>query len=170
MVTQRRIARVARLDVSTVNKILNRSNGTTFSAATVDRVLRIARKLGYDFERLRFAHRRREERHAAGGPTDVAIELRRDGGIYDRGKAMLLNLSTGGALIGHLTLSKGHLPAEPFVVALRPRITHLRAMEVRGRVRRLWFDDGSLHLALQFERPLEGIEQWLPRHNGFAKV
>jgi DNA-binding LacI/PurR family transcriptional regulator len=50
-VTQTDIARRARLDVSSVNKILNRTPGPKFLPATVKRVLRIARELGYDFGR-----------------------------------------------------------------------------------------------------------------------
>lgn len=157
MVTQRRIAREASLDVSTVNKILNRNGDGAFSEATVERVLRIARNLGYDFERLRRFHRRRDARHGVSVPTDVIIELCRNGEIYDRGKAMLLDLSDGGARIDRLTLSKGHLPAEPFKVALRPRVAAFRRVAPRGHIRRVWFHDGSLHVAVQFESPLEGI-------------
>ena len=51
MVTQVEIARIAGLDVSSVNKILNRVNGPVFKKETVARVFRIAKKLGYPTRR-----------------------------------------------------------------------------------------------------------------------
>lgn len=48
-VTQVDVARRAGLDVSSANKILNGDVGPKFSDKTRDRVLRIARKLGYRF-------------------------------------------------------------------------------------------------------------------------
>lgn len=47
MVSQREIARKARLDVSTVNKILNETPGPAFRPETVKAVKETARELGY---------------------------------------------------------------------------------------------------------------------------
>ncbi len=48
-VTQTEIARRARIDVSSVNKILNGVVGPVFRRETIERVHRIARKLGYRY-------------------------------------------------------------------------------------------------------------------------
>lgn len=48
-VTQKEVARRARLDVSSVNKILNGDVGPKFSEKTRARVVRIAQKAGYRF-------------------------------------------------------------------------------------------------------------------------
>jgi DNA-binding LacI/PurR family transcriptional regulator len=50
-VTQLQVARMVGLDVSSVNKILNRRKGPVFKKETVDRVFKVARQLGYDFGR-----------------------------------------------------------------------------------------------------------------------
>ena len=47
--TQKDIARVVGLDVSSVNKILNKKAGPVFKATTIKRVFQTARKMGYDF-------------------------------------------------------------------------------------------------------------------------
>lgn len=49
--TQVEIARRCNLDVSSVNKILNRVDGPVFRKETVQKVFRIAREVGYDFNR-----------------------------------------------------------------------------------------------------------------------
>ena len=46
--TQTEIARIVGLDVSSVNKILNQTPGATFSKATIAKVFRVAKRLGYD--------------------------------------------------------------------------------------------------------------------------
>src|SRR6185295_20277173 len=59
MVTQVEIARRVGLDVSSVNKILNKRAGPVFRKETIRKVFRVAKDLGYDFGRLKYAHRRR---------------------------------------------------------------------------------------------------------------
>lgn len=49
MVTQTQIARRMKMDVSSVNKILNKSPGK-FRDTTVKRVLKLAEELGYEFK------------------------------------------------------------------------------------------------------------------------
>ena len=51
--TQVEIARRVGLDVSSVNKILNRRRGSAFKEATVKKVFRAATQLGYSLERLK---------------------------------------------------------------------------------------------------------------------
>src|SRR5690349_10096479 len=59
MITQVEIARRVGLDVSSVNKILNKRQGPVFRKETIRKVFKIARDMGYDFGRLKYAHRRR---------------------------------------------------------------------------------------------------------------
>ena len=49
--SQVEIARRVGLDVSSVNKILNRTPGPVFRKATIDRVFKVANELGYQFQR-----------------------------------------------------------------------------------------------------------------------
>lgn len=49
--TQVDIARRVGLEVSSVNKILNKAPGTSFKKSTVAMVFRVARQLGYRLER-----------------------------------------------------------------------------------------------------------------------
>ncbi len=49
MATQVDIAKEIGLDVSSVNKILNRRAGPVFKKSTIKRVFAVAKRLGYDF-------------------------------------------------------------------------------------------------------------------------
>ena len=49
--TQVDIARAIGIDVSSVNKILNRRKGPKFKAETVSRVFLVAKQMGYDFKK-----------------------------------------------------------------------------------------------------------------------
>jgi len=51
MVTQTEIAKAVGLDVSSVNKILNRCRGPVFRKETIRSVFKTAREMGYDFDR-----------------------------------------------------------------------------------------------------------------------
>jgi len=63
MTTQLQIARRVGLDVSSVNKILNRVEGPIFRKETIKEVLSVARELGYNFDRKnRHYWQRRAER------------------------------------------------------------------------------------------------------------
>lgn len=50
-VTQKELANKLKLDVSTVNKILNEVKGPSFKLGTVQKVFRLAEKLKYNFKR-----------------------------------------------------------------------------------------------------------------------
>ena len=62
MVTQSDIARQLGLDVSSVNKILNRRSGPVFRNETVNKVFEVAENLGYDLGKLKHQHRREHPR------------------------------------------------------------------------------------------------------------
>ena len=91
-VTQTEIARRVGMDVSSVNKILNRRVGSVFRKETVRKVLKVARELGYDFEKLKFHHRRQHPRKEVAIDAEVAV-LMLDGSTYDEGTATIRDLS-----------------------------------------------------------------------------
>src|SRR5438477_7086410 len=86
MITQVEIARRVGLDVSSVNKILNRRQGPVFRKDTIKRVFRVARDLGYDFGRLKYQHRRRHPRKEMSVGAELCI-YHKDGTVYDQGVA-----------------------------------------------------------------------------------
>jgi transcriptional regulator with XRE-family HTH domain len=119
MITQVEIARRVGLDVSSVNKILNKRQGPVFRKETIRKVFKIARDLGYDFGRLKYAHRRRFPRKE----LSLGVELyvyHKDGSLYDQGVATVRDISLGGARISDVALPTGSLPVTPFSVGIRP--------------------------------------------------
>lgn len=150
MVTQVQIAQHVGLDVSSVNKILNKRQGPVFKKETVKRVFKVARELGFSFDRLKHVHRRRRARKTVDIPTEVVI-YSADGQLFDNGKAVIRDLSPSGAQISGLILSKGVLPLQPFSVALRFRTSATsNEMAVRGQVVRLKFLQEAASFGISF--------------------
>ncbi|HLG42691.1 MAG TPA: PilZ domain-containing protein [Planctomycetota bacterium] len=143
MITQVEIARNLKLDVSTVNKILNRKPGTKFRPDTVEKVYRLARKNGFDFGRLKHHHRREHDRRPVDMESKVAIRFN-DGGVFDRGLGRIRDLSIGGARIGDFDLKKAALPTRPFSFELDFDDVHLEAVPVR------FVANGTLDIAVAF--------------------
>lgn len=143
MITQVEIARILKLDVSTVNKILNRKPGTKFRPQTVDKVYRLARKNGFDFGRLKHHHKRAHDRREVDLDAKVAIRFN-DGSVFDRGQGKIRDLSIGGARIGDFDLKKGVLPTRPFRFELDFDGVQIEAVPVR------FVANGSLDIAVSF--------------------
>lgn len=118
------------LDVSTVNKILNRKPGTKFRTETIDRVHDIARKHGFNFGRLKFAHRRQHERREINRAAHISIDLS-DGTVFDQGPSKVRDISLGGARLTDLGLPKGVLPARPFKVTIQIDGAQIQGVPVR---------------------------------------
>ncbi|MHC5037632.1 MAG: hypothetical protein ACYTHM_09985 [Planctomycetota bacterium] len=57
MATQKEIADYLGMDLETVRHILNETPGLTFDKALLDKVFSAARKLGYDFRKLKIGKR-----------------------------------------------------------------------------------------------------------------
>ena len=134
MVTQVEIARTLGVDISTVNKILNRTPGYKFKKETIKRVHSMAKALGFNVAALKHKHHRMHSR----SQTDVTSEFlvySEDGAVKERGEAVIRNLSAGGALVSDIRLPSSTLPITPFVVGLRAPATQ-QGREFRGRVRR----------------------------------
>jgi transcriptional regulator with XRE-family HTH domain len=150
MVTQVEIARRLGLDVSSVNKILNRRQGPVFRRETIKMVWKIAREMGYDFNRLKYTHRRRHPRREVSIATEISIVMK-DGSVYDQGVATIRDLSLCGARISDVALPQGALPTEPFSVTLRPMARPLQEVEIAGRIVRLHMN-GSTSFGIDFTK------------------
>ncbi len=148
MVTQVEIARRVGLDVSSVNKILNKRPGPVFSKQTIGQVFQVARQLGFNFERLKHQHRRRNERKNLALESGVFI-YRDDGSLHSQGSGIIRDFSPRGARITDITLSGNALPIQPFVVALRPLKQLGSSPEYRGRIVRLTFGE-TVGFAIEF--------------------
>ncbi len=150
MVTQGEIARRLGLDVSSVNKILNKRPGPVFRKDTIKKVFKTARELGYDFGRLKYTHRRRFERREVAIGAEVTIHSK-DGAVYDQGVATIRDISQGGARLADLATPLGSFPIEPFTVTLRPMQKPLDEMVLSGHIVRLNMN-GSSSFGVEFSK------------------
>ena len=148
-VRQSDIARRVGLDVSSVNQILNLRPGSSFSKKKIREVFRVARELGYDLGRLKYSHIRRADRRNPMIPVELFV-YRPDGMLYDRGTAMVRNLSNSGALLISLVLSRQAIPLSPHMIGLRALGTTVPLPEVLGRAVRFDYVGTSMGLAVEF--------------------
>jgi len=161
MITQVEIARRVGLDVSSVNKILNKRAGPVFRKETIRKVFKVPKDLGYDFGRLKYDHRRRFPRKE----LSIGVELyvyKKDGSIYDQGVATVRDISLGGARISDVALSTGSLPVAPFSVGLRPMQKPLDDVQLQGQIVRLNIN-GSTTFGVQFGKLDVTVEKKLRR-------
>jgi transcriptional regulator with XRE-family HTH domain len=150
-VTQKQIARRVGLDVSSVNKILNRRPGAVFGKETVKRVFKVARQLGYDFDRLKHAHRRRHARKNLGLPVEFSVYLQ-GGQLFDRGTGVLKEVSLSGARLSAIVLPGTVLPTLPHSVGVRLRIAPDQELEILGHPVRFTEWDGAMGVAIEFHQ------------------
>ena len=148
--TQVEIARRAGLDVSSVNKILNRRRGPVFKQATIDKVFRLAKQLGYSLDRLKRSHGRAHERRKAGFTGKLALHAK-DGSQYDQGTCLVSDIAACGASLVDVELPKGKLPVEPFTIRLELTGKKEEVLQIRGRVVRLNHDGKNLRLGIAFQ-------------------
>jgi len=148
--TQVEIARRVGLDVSSVNKILNRRRGPVFKQTTVDLVFRVAKQLGYSLERLKRSHGRAHERRKADFLAKLSLHGK-DGSRFDQGTCSVSDIAACGASLEDVELPKGKLPVEPFTIRLEMTGKGKELVEVRGRVVRLRHDGKSLRLGIAFQ-------------------
>jgi len=153
--TQGRIAKALGLDASTVSKILNQRKGPRFRKATIKKVHRVARELGYDFGKLKHAHRRADARKDSSLPVELTI-YNSDGSVFDRGTAIARNVSLSGALLTAMVLPQCALPLKACTIGMRGLDGALEGLEIVGRPVRMKGGEGDFNLALEFlsaERP-----------------
>ena len=148
-VTQKEIARRLDLHVSTVSKILNRRPGPVYHQRTVRRVFQLARRMGYPLECLKYEHRRRHPRRVVDLPVEFSVYVGEDT-LYDRGEAVLRDVSLSGALLYTLVLPGMKLPAGPFIMGIRMLRGPLRKMEILGRPVRFARSGDAVGLAMEF--------------------
>jgi transcriptional regulator with XRE-family HTH domain len=148
--TQVEIARRVGLDVSSVNKILNRRSGAVFKQATVEKVFRMAKRLGYPLDLLKRTHRRSHERREVHFPGKLAL-YESDGSRFDQGTCSVSDIAVCGASLVDVELPKGKLPVEPFTIRLELSGKKKEQLEIRGRVVRLRHDGKSLRLGIAFQ-------------------
>ena len=161
MVTQGEIARRLGLDVSSVNKILNKRPGPVFRKETIKKVFRTARDLGYDFGRLKYTHRRQYERREVAIGAEITI-FSKDGAVYDQGVATIRDISQGGARVADLATPLGALPTEPFTLSIKPMQKPLDEMELTGKIVRLNMN-GSISYGVEFSKLDAGYVRKLKR-------
>ena len=148
MITQVEIARRVGLDVSSVNKILNKRQGPVFRKETIRKVFKITRDMGYDFGRLKYAHRRRFPRKELSVGVEIYV-YHKDGSLYDQGVATMRDVSLGGARISDVALPTGSLPVTPFTVGIRPMQKPADDLELQGQIVRL-NANGATSFGVQF--------------------
>lgn len=147
--TQVEIARQVGLDVSSVNKILNRRSGAVFKQATVDKVFRVAKRLGYRFDHLKRTHRRAHERREVRISATLSL-YGADGSRFDQGTCSISDIANCGASLIDVELPKGKLPVGPFTVVLEVA-SKKSTIAIRGRIVRLRHDGMSLRLGIAFQ-------------------
>jgi transcriptional regulator with XRE-family HTH domain len=153
-VTQLEIAKRVGLDVSSVNKILNRRKGPVFKKETVRQVFKIARELGYDFSRLKYQHRRPHPRKEMAVPLELYI-YKADGSLFDKGSALVKDISLSGAMLTGVMLPQQSIPLRPHTIGLRLLEGPLKDVEIIGRPVRLTHSGNEINLAIEFIRTEE---------------
>jgi transcriptional regulator with XRE-family HTH domain len=159
LATQTDIARKCGLDVSSVNKILRKTGGPKFSEATVRKVFRAARDLGYNFERLKFAHTRDHPRLEVNRPVQMSI-YRPDGSVFSSGQATIREVSLSGAILKGVILSKQVIPIAPHTIGIVFELGPAERLEVRGFPVRFFQDGESLGLSVKFVNA-DGVKKWM---------
>lgn len=147
--TQKDIAHRLGLDVSSVNKILNHKKGAIFRKETIQDVHKAACALGFDFEKLKHAHRRAEAR------KDLSLEVKltiynADGSVFDRGTAVARNVSLSGAFLTALVLPQRALPLGACTIGIQGAEGALKDLEIMGQPVRLRGDEWGINLAVTF--------------------
>lgn len=151
MATQSEIAKRCGIDVSSVNKILNRRKGPIFRASTIKKVFQVARQLGYDIGRLKHNHERTHPRKPSDLPLELSIYLA-DGRLFDRGRAVLRDVSLSGALLsGILLTEKKGLPLQPHTIGIKLLDGPLKDLEIRSEPVRFLHRQDGVHLAVAFQ-------------------
>ena len=117
--------------------------------------------MGYDFGRLKYAHRRRFPRKDISIGAEIYV-YHKDGSLYDQGVATIRDISLGGARISDMTLPTGALPVTPFTVGIRPMENPVDYIEIQGQIVRLHINGAGI-FGIQFGKLEGSIEKKLRR-------
>jgi len=97
---------------------------------------------------------RRHQRKDCSMRVELSIYLP-SGRVFDRGEAVLWNISLSGALLRALLLPRKSLPIEPHLIGLRVLDGELKTLEIQGRPVRFVHSEDGLHLAIEFVKTQE---------------
>jgi transcriptional regulator with XRE-family HTH domain len=153
-VTQLDIAKQVGLDVSSVNKILNRRPGPVFKRETIKQVFKVARTLGYDFGKLKYHHRRGSPRREVMIPLELSI-YNADGSLWDKGAAIVKDVSLSGALLTAVVMPQQSIPLRPHTIGITMLDGALKGVEILSRPVRLAQGGEGMNLAVEFLRTEE---------------
>jgi len=148
-VTQLQIAKRVGIHVSSVCKILNRAPGQVFHKKTIREVMKVARELGYEFDRIKFRHERRHPRKQVSLPVDLSL-YGPDGALLQQGTAQIRDLSLSGAQLRGILLPQQVIPIGPHEIGLRVLTGILQGIELRCRTVRFLPGDLGYDLGVEF--------------------
>jgi CheY-like chemotaxis protein len=100
-------------------------------------------------ETASFQHLRRWPRLTINLPAEIGVYAQRSPLKRETGKAIMENISLGGAYLSQIQLDQGRLPGEPFRLLLQVNRSPLENMRVHCKIIRLQ-SNGSLSVGLQF--------------------
>jgi transcriptional regulator with XRE-family HTH domain len=112
-VTQVDIARVARVEHSTVSRILNNEPGFSYNKETKQKVFRAAKKLGYLHHSITGPNRRDSERKKYNADVELKVRLL-DGSVCAECKAKAVNINSNGMQLELTEQKEGVFPSKPF--------------------------------------------------------
>ncbi|HZE98986.1 MAG TPA: PilZ domain-containing protein [Planctomycetota bacterium] len=95
--------------------------------------------------------RRRHERKDCSIPVELSVFLD-NGRLFDRGEAVIWNVSLSGALLRAILLPEKALPVVPHHLGIRVLSGPLKDFQVLGRPVRFVHSEDGLHVAMQFVR------------------
>lgn len=93
----------------------------------------MARRLGYDFSRIKRVRRREFDRKPLNLKAEIEIYLK-NGDLFSSGHATIKDISPNGAFLKGLHLSKNVLPIKPFVINLRILEGNLKDLKAKGEI------------------------------------
>jgi hypothetical protein len=100
-----------------------------------------------------FEHHRRWSRKTVRLPAKIWVYPLRTPSLRDSGKALVENISVGGAFLSEMQLKRGVIPCEPFRIFLRIDHAPIKSWRAHAKVVRLLSNKESLAAGIQFVRP-----------------
>lgn len=150
MVKKIDIAHRLGLHVATVSRILNQVPGYRASKATVEKVFKVAREMGYDFARQKRFYRRRHLRLSYGG--QVKLRARQGNGSVVMHSARMANIGEGGALLCNFKPTLATLPLREEDLALEVVSGNLAGIQAACEVVRVGpTPDGGLGVCVSMK-------------------
>ena len=147
-ITQEEIARRARVSRSCVSKILNDIPNYDASFETKEKVIKIAKELGYNLHEKRILSRRKYKRIEANIEVEIKIYIKGNNDIYDEGMAVVKDISPNGAYLSDIVLSKMNLPLTPFYMEVNIKEGELKGIKMLGEPVRLYVN-GTINLGIR---------------------